>query len=522
MKRILSLVLSALLWIGIVPSLAPSEAKAESFDLSSVYEPYFILVNADTPTVSYRGIEQEADTRVYPASTTKILSCIIALEEGNLDDMVTVSAKAVDFGRGNSLMGLEEGDTYSLRDLLYGMMLPSGNDAAIAIAEHIAGSTEAFAEKMNAKAKELGMSHSHFVTVHGKHNEDHYTTVRDMAILTSYALTKSVKQKEFREIVGTAKYTAESGPRAIELLNSNRMLADIPPTEDFPSPISCLYEYAIGVKTGDTTPAGKCLVAAAEKDNVTMIAVLYGGTLNDPEYNGGWTDARKDKYNARRFQDAKAMFEYAFADMNRSYTVSELVAGGMQTEFEVEIPNAPADDPENGKLKVKAEINPDLPVSIMMVDPNATLSSVHIEPVLTYNKTYATIYQDETVGVVAYQCNGQTIYRTNLIATRTIKAGNAQTDIVPQSSDPNGSGSMIGPANDPSVSGNDANPGTGIGSGEDYRWIPIALIIVGVLLAAIILLFVLYVRAENKRRRRAARKRAAQRARMRENDYYDR
>lgn len=507
--------------LGIASFSSMPEAKGDSFDVSSIYEPYYILSNADTPTVSYRGIEKEADTRVYPASTTKILSCIIALEEGNLDDMVTVSAKAVDFGRGNSLMGLEEGDEYSLRDLLYGMMLPSGNDAAIAIAEHIAGSTEAFAEKMNEKAKEIGMTHSHFVTVHGKHNEDHYTTVRDMALLTSYALTKSEKKEEFRTIVKTAKYTASTGPRSIELINSNRLLADVPATEDFPNPISCLYEYAIGVKTGDTTPAGKCLIAAAEKDGVIMIAVLYGGTLNDPEYNSGWTDARKDKYNAYRFQDAKALFEYAFGDMNRSFTVSDLVSNGLQTEFEIEIPNAPSDDPQGGNLTVKADLSMDSPVSIMMVDPNAKLSDLKIEAVTTYNKTYATIQQNECVGFVSYQCNGKTILRANLNATRTIKAGNAQTDIVPQSSNPQQPGSMIGDADSPTVSGNDSNQGSSVGSPEnDSRWILVALAIIGGILILVIILFVLYIRAENKRKRRAAaRRRAAERARNAQNRY---
>jgi len=522
MKRILSFVLCTLLFFGIVPVVLPSEAKADSFDLSSIYEPYFILVNAENPTVSYRGIEKEADTRVFPASTTKILTCIIALENGNLDDMVTVSAKAVDFGRGNSLMGLEEGDTYSLRDLLYGMMLPSGNDAAIAIAEHIAGSTEAFAQMMNEKAQSLGMTHSHFVTVHGKHDDDHYTTVRDMALLTAYALIKSEKKDEFRTIVGTATYTTTSGPRAISLLNSNRLLADIPPTEDFPSPISCLYEYAVGVKTGDTTPAGKCLVAAAEKDNVTLIAVLYGGTLNDPDYNGGWTDARKDKYNAYRFQDAKAMFEFAFNDMNRSVSVSELVANGMKTQFEIEIPNAAADDAEGGKLIVEALLSMDTNVSIMMVDPNEKLSDLNIEAVTTFSTTYAPIVQGDKIGTVTYKYLGKTILTAELHATRGVKRGDTQIYVQPQNTDPQQGGSMIGDANSPSVSGN-GQQGTNIGSADkDTRWILIVLAIVAVVLVVVIVLFILYIRAENKRRRRAAaRKRAAQRARESQN-YYDR
>jgi D-alanyl-D-alanine carboxypeptidase len=523
MKRILSFILFVVFFFGLTPVIAPSSSEAESFDKSGVYEPYYILVNADKPSVSYRGIEKEADTRVFPASTTKILTCIIALEEGNLDDMVTVSAKAVDFGRGNSLMGLQEGDTYSLRDLLYGMMLPSGNDAAIAIAEHIAGSTDAFADKMNEKAKQIGMTHSHFVTVHGKHNEDHYTTVRDMALLTSYALTKSEKKDAFRTIVGTAYYTAKSGPRTIELINSNRLLADVPPTEDFPNPISCLYEYAIGVKTGDTTPAGKCLIAAAEKDNVTLIAVLYGGTLDDPEYNSGWTDARKDKYNARRFQDAKAMFEYAFSDMNRSIRISELVSGGLKTTFETTIPNAAEDDPENGRLVAQASLSAESSVTMMIVDPDAKPSDLEIEVSPTFTSTYAPIHEGDKVGTVTYKYLGKTILTADLIATRGVKRGNTQINIDPQGTDPQQGGSMIGEKDASSVSGNGQQEGTAVGGESGNNgWILIALAIVGVILIAIIILFVLYVRAESKRRRRAAaRKRAAQRARDSQN-YYDR
>ena len=193
------------------------------------------------------------------------------------------------------------------------------------------------------------MDHSHFVTVHGKHNENHYTTVRDMAILTAYALNKSDYRETFREIVKTTTYKTSTGPRVIELVNSNRMLIDTPPTEDLPNPISCLYSDAIGIKTGDTTPAGKCLIAAAERNGVTLIAVLYGGTLNDPDYNSGWPEGRKDKYNARRFQDAAAMFEYAFNDMMRQYSIAELSENGMPISVDILISNASAEDSQTSQ-----------------------------------------------------------------------------------------------------------------------------------------------------------------------------
>lgn len=518
MKKIASLVFAALLFFGAF-FFVPQTARAETFDQSTIYEPYYILVNAADPTVSYRGIEKEADKQVFPASTTKILTCILALERGNLDDMVSVSAKAVDFGRGNSLMGLLEGDQYSLRDLLYGMMLPSGNDAAIAIAEHIAGSTDAFAQMMNEKAQAIGMTHSHFVTVHGKQNDNHYVTVRDMAILTAYALNTSPKKDDFRKIVGTATYTAESGPRAIELVNSNRMLVDTPPTEDFPNPISCLYADAIGVKTGDTTAAGKCLVAAAERDGVTMIAVLYGGTLDDPDYNPGWNDARKDRFNVKRFQDAAALFDYAFSDMLRTVTVSDLISqSNMPVEFEVQISNASQDDSQGGVLKAKADLSPDLTLTLMQPDPTATTKDFKITVTPTFSNQYAPISEGSQVGTVIYSYNGKTIAQAPLIAERSVKEGASMTEISTnseQQSAQNAPVSLIGSAN-----GGSGEQGGGCSSSLP-GWFWIVLIALVVLLIGVIVLFMLYVRAERKRQA-AARRRAARRRAMQNAGYTDR
>lgn len=528
MKRILSLVFAALLFFGSFSFIPFAEAGADSFSKSSIYEPYFILVNAETPETSYRGIEQDADRQVFPASTTKILTCIVALERGNLSDMVTVSAKAVNFGRGNSLMGLQEGDQYSLKDLLYGMMLPSGNDAAIAIAEHIAGSTDAYADLMNQKAKEIGMDHSHFVTVHGKQNDNHYTTVRDMAVLTAYALNKSPRSTEFRSIVGAASYTTESGPRAITLINSNRMLIDAPATETMTKPISCLYPDAIGVKTGDTNAAGKCLIAAAERNGVTLIAVLYGGTLGDPEYNDGWTDAQKDKYNVRRFQDAAAMFDYAFADMVRSYSVSDLAANGMPISFDVQITNASAEDSQGGTLTANANLSMDTMISVMQPKPEAKISELKIEAVPNFTNIYAPIGEGAVIGTVEYRYMGETLLRVNLLASRSVKEGTAQTEIAPAASGSNTApqGSLIGDANAPTVNPVDPVSGTpvsestgGCGLPKNMQWIPIVMIIVFVLLLICVVLFILYLRAEAKRRRAAARRRARQRARQAEQDY---
>lgn len=522
MKRILSLFLVVLLIGSAFYAPIFLHANADTFNPDSIYEPYYLLSNVETPTVAYRGIEREADKQVFPASTTKILTCIVALENGNLDDMVTVSHNAVNFGRGNSLMGIEEGCQYSLRDLLYGMMLPSGNDAAIAIAEHIAGSTEAYAEMMNEKAQQIGMTRSHFVTVHGKQNDNHYTTVRDMALLTAYALNGSEKSEEFRTIVKTTKYTAESGPKAIELVNSNRMLVDAPATETLPNPISCLYADAIGIKTGDTTKAGKCLIAAAERNGVTLIAVLYGGTIGDPDYNDGWNDAQKDKYNVKRFNDAAALFDYAFEDMVHSVSVGDLVENGLPINFEVTISNASQDDSQGGVLRAYADLSMDTMISVMQPDPNAKITDLSIEARPIFTNQYAPIGEGSVIGSVTYVYNNETLASANLIAERSVKEGTAQTDIASVGSTPSGEnaalieGNLIGDANAISLNPDEINPTTnsgGCGLPDNMRWLPIVLAVVFVLLIVCVVLFLLYLRAEAKRRRAAARRRARQRAR---------
>ena len=186
-KKAIAVLLTFVFLFTLLPG---ASAQAEGFDVSTLRERYAILVNADDPTTALYGIEKNADEHCSTGSTIKILTCMLAIESGRLDEEATVSDNAVNFNKKyNSLMGLEAGQKWTIRDLLYGLMLPSGNDAAIAIAEQLAGSTRAFANQMNEKAKELGMNNSYFTTVHGKDDSGkNYSTARDMALLTAWAL----------------------------------------------------------------------------------------------------------------------------------------------------------------------------------------------------------------------------------------------------------------------------------------------------------------------------------------------
>ena len=215
-----------------------------------------ILIDAKTGQVIF---DKKMHLRSAPASTTKIMTAIIAIESGRLDDTVRVSPKAAST-RGSS-MYLYPGQSISLRELLTGLLLRSGNDAAVAIAEHLAGSEEAFAELMNKKAFLLGASETSFRNPHGLSRADHYSSAYDLALLARYALANPI----FAEIVNTKEtsidWTDRKGrERDVQLRNTNKLL--------------WMLEEADGVKTGTTNEAGPCLVASATRGNHKLIAVV--------------------------------------------------------------------------------------------------------------------------------------------------------------------------------------------------------------------------------------------------------
>ena len=212
-----------------------------------------VVLDRTTKTVLYGKCENEIRKM---ASTTKIMTAIVVLENANLYDTVTVSKNAA--STGGSTLGIKEGDKVTICDLLYGLLLRSGNDAAVALAEHVGGSIEGFAEMMNAKAQELGLTNTHFVTPHGLDNDNHYTTAYELAILTDYALNNPT----FLNYVSTKSYevTINGVPKAIS--NTNELLGNI--------------NGVYGVKTGFTNGANRCLISACKRDNLDIICVVLG------------------------------------------------------------------------------------------------------------------------------------------------------------------------------------------------------------------------------------------------------
>lgn len=219
-----------------------------------------ILINADTRQVIY---SQNAGERRGIASTTKIMTALVALENGNTTDSFTISENAQN-QEGSSIY-LRTGYEVTLSDLLYGLMLNSGNDAAVAIAEGIGGSVDEFVKMMNEKAKELGCNDTHFVNPSGLFDKEHYSTAYDMAIIMSYAM----ENEEFRKIVGTREHQIKIENTITYLRNHNKLLWQ--------------YEHSIGGKTGYTKNCGRCFVSCAKKNDVTTIAV----TLDD---HNDWKD----------------------------------------------------------------------------------------------------------------------------------------------------------------------------------------------------------------------------------------
>lgn len=207
---------------------------------------------------------KNADARLPMASTTKIMTALVAIESSSLEATVDISDDAV--GTEGSSLYLKKGEKMTMGDLLFGLMLRSANDAAAAIAYEISGSIEAFAEKMNEKAEVLGLTDTHFTNPHGLDDKEHYTTARELAIITGEAL----KNDTFLRIVSTKKQiiTNSDGESRL-LINHNKLLN--------------MYENTIGVKTGFTKKSGRCLVGAAERDGVRLITV----TINAPD---DWKD----------------------------------------------------------------------------------------------------------------------------------------------------------------------------------------------------------------------------------------
>lgn len=266
--------------------LGKMDVKAADYwpDAPETLSPGVILMEESTGTILY---EKNSDEAHYPASITKIMTTLLALENGNLSDMVTFSDDAINNTEGSGI-ARDYGEQMTLEQCLYGVMLESANECAYAVAEHVGGTVENFVDMMNAKAKELGCTNTHFANPHGLQDENHYTTAHDMALIAQAAY----QNETFRIIIGTKMYTIPPTNKHAEetvLRNHHDMLCTYHNANR-----KYLYPYCVGGKTGYTATANSTLVTYAEKDGMTLICVVM------------------DTQSPNQFIDTVNLFDYAF------------------------------------------------------------------------------------------------------------------------------------------------------------------------------------------------------------------
>lgn len=371
-RRIFSLLILLILLLGRI-SFAEEPAIASTAAL---------LVETSTGKILY---EKNAYEKMYPASTTKVMTAILVLENCNLNEMATVSHNAIySLPSGYVNANLQKGEEISVKDLMYALMVKSANDAAIVLAEHIGGSVEGFADRMNQKAVELGCKNTHFVNPNGIHNENHYSTAYDLYLMASYAM----KNETFRRYVSTTSYTL---PATNLYPSTDRICVT---TNDMMRSKSKYYnENVIGIKTGYTTEAKNCLIAGAQQNNIELISVvLHSGTNAE-----GLSE---------RYLDTNALFNYGF----ENFAFSDILKKNDMVQ-NIEI--------ENGKKNTK---NLDLIAKDTLsgyFDKNIDWDS--LEPNIKLNENLmAPILSGSVLGSVSYTIDGEE-YSTDLLASHDVE-----------------------------------------------------------------------------------------------------
>ena len=385
-KKLISLVFCAVLILTAV-ILIPQEAGAveteDEITASRLYARSAVLMDADSGRILFakNGQEQRA-----MASTTKIMTCILALENGDLSDEVAVSAEAA--SQPAARLGMREGQRFYLKDLLYSLMLESHNDSAVAVAEHIGGSVEGFASMMNKKAMELGCGDTYFITPNGLDAEDktgvHHTTAEDLARIMKYCIMDSEKRDAFLEITRTESYTFSDceGNGSYSCINHNSFLH--------------MMEGALSGKTGFTAEAGYCYVGALRQDDRTFIvALLACGWPNNKGYK--WSDTRK-------------LMEYAL----ENYHYREIGAEPEQISLKVE--NGASDgfpSAAPARLEMAAE---SAPFRVLLKSGEDVTVEYDVP-----ESVAAPVEEGETLGKIVYRLEGETIREYPVTAAESVR-----------------------------------------------------------------------------------------------------
>ncbi|MBR1708745.1 MAG: D-alanyl-D-alanine carboxypeptidase [Clostridia bacterium] len=369
------------------------ERHPELLDGDMLYAKSAILIEAKSGEVIF---EKNADEIMYPASTTKILTAYLALQMGDLkNDEVEISQNAIDLVPPTyTKIPVSAGETVNLYDLIAATLVRSGNDGANALAEYFGGSIERFAQFMNEAAEMLGCSSStHFTNPSGVHDDNHYTTVRDMSIIARAAMQDS----RFSEIVGVNTYDMP----ASNLRPSRQLVGQtsiIDPTSDY------YYNDCTGIKTGFTNKAGYCYVGAARRGGINLISVVFYSSRA-----GRWTDTKK-------------LFEYGFTQIE-SITPEALYAEDPRV---IEIAGFDLDDPQHGNLTLGIRAV-DESKDMTIVGRRSTINSLRdsfsqISSVSWTREFRAPIDVGDVMGVLTFYSQNNGIATYDLVATRSVAA----------------------------------------------------------------------------------------------------
>lgn len=438
-------------------------APNDELDPAKIVADSAVLIDAQSGKVLFA---KDKDKQRFPASITKIMTCLLAVEavekgDYNLSTPVTVG-KLPDMQSDATNIKLKNGETLTLGDLLYGLMNQSGNDAANAIAIFISGSVDTFVEAMNAKAKELGMNGTHYGNPNGLHASDHYTTAYDMALLTMEA----EKHPTFCKIVSTYTYKCPKTNKQERApwVNHNKLIW---PNNTYS------YAYATGVKTGFTNEALSTLVTSAQKDGQQLIAVvMHDGTEQK------WTDSI-------------TLFEYGFKFFD-TVDILQLLKNSEQS-FSLQVKAAAGSDPGMGKLSLLLKPQS---TKAFITDRRAVISGIKSDPAsqitsqVTYSKDTAPIKLNDVVGTVTFSYSNSPVLVCDLLASRDVAE-------MPTSAPSPSAAASAGKAGS---SGKTAAPGSSAGATNQAGGIGPAFVFVGVVLLLLVLAFVA-IRFINIRRR---------------------
>ena len=367
-----------------------------------LYAQAAVVMDADSGRILF---DKNATERVYPASTTKIMTLLLACEYGHFDDMITIPEEASDISSDSSVVPVTPGETMRFIDLLYGLEMHSGNDAANAVAVIVSGSVANFVAMMNQRAQSLGMTGTHYANAHGLHDAMHYTTAQDLAILTAEAL----KNDTFRQIVSSLSY--EMAP------TEERGALWLSCSYDVMNPNSDLYyEGCIGVKSGFTSNAGQSFVGAAERDGLTLISVAMNcAPTNDDE-------AKRTK-----FVDTVRLLDFGFSQYDAYDFTTLFDLATQDTPLVTMVQEAHQDDPYGGQLTLSAaQVNGNWQNKMVYGDEAALNQAVQefrqSLSVTIQQDVMAPVTSGQTLGSISYSDPEGNAMTGVLVASRSVEA----------------------------------------------------------------------------------------------------